>query len=237
MRNPEKTYTAISAAVALFAGLWIFLPEWLGIDGMRGGFAISFVALFVCISAAVLIFFFRGRAAQVERILSGKDLLAHWTYAPDEWLRYVEAELKEQTQENRALWLLISAFCVVIGGLFWLFDREAGGFVLAVLLGLSLLLLVVAYGVPRLRRRRQRRAPGEAWITRRAIFFDGSLLAWNSWGARLESAALREASAEAPACLKLEVSYPSRSGRQTQTLRIPIPAGRAAEAQAVVEQL
>ena len=43
MPNPEKTYAKISMAVAVLAAGLVFLPGWLGMDGMKGGFALSFV--------------------------------------------------------------------------------------------------------------------------------------------------------------------------------------------------
>ena len=237
MSNPEKMYTKISVVVAILAAGLIFLPGWVGMDGMKGGFALSFVSFFIAICAVVLAWFFRGRAAALERIFQGKDLLAHWTYTLAEWQGYTEAELDEQTQDNKSLWFLVGGICLLVGGLFWVFDHEAGGIVFLVMVAIILLLAVVAFGLPRLRYNRQQRGPGEAWIARGGIFFDGSLVRWNSWGANLEGVEWQAASGNVPICLKFELSYPNRTGRQYQALRIPIPFGREAEAHSVLEQL
>jgi hypothetical protein len=173
----------------------------------------------------------------LEHIFQGKDLLSHWTYIPAEWQSYAEAELNEQTQDNKSLWFLVSGICLLVGGLFWILDHEAGGIVFLLMVAISLLLAVVAFGVPRLRYNRQQRGPCEAWIARGGIFFDGSLVRWNSWGASLQGVEWQAASGNAPACLKFELSYPNRTGRQYQALRIPIPIGREAEAHTVLEQL
>ena len=125
-------------------------------------------------------------AARLESILRGQDVLAHWTYSPAEWQPYAAAELNAQTQENRSLWWVICGFCLAIGGLFWLFDHEAGGIVFLVLLGMALLLAQVAFGLPRLEYCRQQRRPGEAWITPGTVFFDGNLAYWNYGGSRLD---------------------------------------------------
>ena len=237
MPNPEKTYAKISMAVAVLAAGLVFLPGWLGMDGMKGGFALSFVFVFVAICGVVLALFFWGRAATLERIFRGQDLLAHWTYASTEWQFYAGAELKEQTQDNKSLWFLVAGMCLLVGGLFWIFDHEAGGIVFLVMVGTSLLLAVVALGVPRLRYSRQQHGPGEAWIARQAIFFDGSLVRWNSGGANLEGVEWQAADGNVPACLKFELRQLTRAGFQYQALRIPVPFGREAEGQAVLEQL
>lgn len=234
MPNPEKTYTWISALAAILATGLIFLPGWIGMDGMKGGYALSIVAFFFAVSAAVVTWFFWGRAARLERILRGQDVLAHWTYSPAEWQPYAAAELNVQTQENRSLWWVICGFCLAIGGLFWLFDHEAGGIVFLGLLGMALLLALVAFGLPRLKYRRQQRRPGEAWITPGAVFFDGNLSYWNYGGSRLDRVTWQEADGSAPTCLRFEISYWTRTGPQSQVLRVPVPFGREAEAHTVL---
>jgi hypothetical protein len=237
MPNPEKTYKIISVVVAFLATGCIFLPGWIGLDGMKGGYALSFISFFIAICAVVLAWFFRGRAAELARIFQGKDVLSHWTYTPAEWQNYAEAELNEHVQENKSLWFLVCAICLLVGGLFWIFDHEAGGIVFLVMVATSLLLAVVAFGVPHLHYNRQHRRPGDAWIARGGIFFDGCLVRWNSLEASLEGVEWQAASGNALACLKFELSFPNRTGRQFQALRIPIPTGREAEARSVVEQL
>ena len=236
MGNPEKIYMSISAGISFLAFGLIFLPGWIGMDGMNGGYAISFVAIFITISAAVVTLFFRKRATVLDNILASKNLLAHWTYQPDEWQHYADTEFHEQTSLNKGLLLVMAAWALFFGGLCWIVDHEGGGFVFVLMVGLILLLATVAFGLPRLRYRRQRRGPGEAWITPSAVYFDGNLLNWNSWGTRLENVAWREPKGNVPAQLEFEVSYVSRAGRQSQTLRIPVPSGREYEARTVLSQ-
>jgi hypothetical protein len=234
MPNPDKKSAYISALVAILAVVLIFVPGWIGMDGMRGGYALSFIAFFAAVSAGVVALFFRGRAARLERVLRGEDVLAHWTYSSAEWQQYAVAELKTQGEINRVLWWVMFAFCVGIGALFWLFDHEAGGFVFLVLLGVALLLALFAFGMPRLKYRRQQRTPGEAWITHSAVYFDGALAYWNYWGSRLDGVTWQEPDGSAPACLCFEITYWSRTGQQSQVLRVPVPFEREAEARTVL---
>jgi hypothetical protein len=235
MLNPEKTYARASVLVAVVAIGLVFSPGLTDMDMMRGGYALSFVAFFVAASAAGVAVFFWRRAAMLDRLLAGKDVLAHWTYRPDEWQRYARAELKEQTMVNRGLLLVTTGLALAIGAVFCLLDREAGGVVFLVMVGLTVLLAGAAYGFPRLRYRHQRRGPGEAWLAPRAVYFNGMFVPWGSWWTRLERVRLKPLAA-GQECLDFELSYLlGAQGRQVQNLRIPVPQGREAEARTILD--
>jgi hypothetical protein len=237
MPNPEKTYARISAGIFILAIGFIFLPDWIGMDGLRGGYAVSFVAIFVAISAALVAWFFWQRAKTLDEIYAGKDLLAHWRYQPDEWQSYIDVERQEQTRQNTWLLVVMAVWAFFFGGLCWVTDREAGRLVFYIMLGLVLLLGMVAFGLPRLRYQRQRRGPGEAWITPKTIYIGGVLVRWDFWGTRLESVQWIAPQGNGLASLAFKVSFPSRAGRQTQMVRVPVPRGREAEARKIIEQI
>ena len=88
MPNPERRYALIALVVAAAAGILVFMPGWLGVDGMDGGYAISFVAAWIAISGLLIAWFFWRRAARLDELLNGQDLLVHWTYTPAEWQAY-----------------------------------------------------------------------------------------------------------------------------------------------------
>jgi hypothetical protein len=236
MPNPEKNYTAIATGIVLVAMALIFLPGWIGMDGMDGGYALSFIAVWLAISAVLVAWYFWGRAAQIDRMLAGQGLLAHWTYTSAEWQTYADAEQQQQIEENRALWLLIAGMCVLMGVVFWLIDRQAGLFVLLFMLALTLLLAVVAFGLPRLRRQRQAGKTGEAWLAPTAVFFDDVFYPLKSKLMWLKDVEWKEASGNTPACLHFRVAYFMRTGVQTKILRVPVPDGCRDEGLALLEQ-
>lgn len=236
MPNPEKNYTVIAIGIALVAIVLIFLPGWIGMDGMDGGYALSLIALWLALSAAVVAWYFWGRAAQIERMLAGQELLAHWTYTPSEWQAYADAEQDEQIQENRSMWLFMAVMCVLVGVVFWLIDREAGFYVLLFMLALTLLLGVVAFGLPRLRRQRQAGKTGAAWFAPTAVFFDGVFYPVKSRLMWLNGVDFQEASGNSPANLSFQITHFVKSGVQNRTLRIPVPSGHRDEAVALVAQ-
>jgi len=236
MPNPEKNYAAIAIGIALVAILLIFLPGWIGMDGMDGGYALSFIAVWLAISAALIAWYFWGRAAQIERLLNGQELLAHWTYTPCEWQAYANAEQEEQIQENRILWYFMAGMCILMGTVFWLIDREAGLFVLLFMLALTGLLAIVAFGLPRLRRQRQAGKTGEAWLAPTAVLFDSVFYPVKSRMMWLDKVEFQDASGAAPACLRFYISHFVRSGIQNRILRVPVPSGHRDEALALVAQ-
>lgn len=236
MPNPEKTYAAVSFAIAILAIVLIFLPGWIGMDGMDGGYALSFVAIWLAISAALVAWYFWGRAAQIDRMLKGQELLAHWTYTPGEWQAYASAEQEEQIQENRAMWYFMAGMCIFTGIVFWLIDREAGLFVLLFMLALTGLLAFVAFGLPRLRRQRQAGKTGEAWLAPTAILFDDVFYPVKSRLMWLEQVEFQDANGAAPACLRFYISHFVRSGIQNRILRVPVPSGHREEALGLLEQ-
>lgn len=235
MPNPEKKYAKIALIVTIAAVGLIFLPGLIGWDGMEGGFAVSFVGLWLALSGAIVTIFLRQRAARLERLLKKIDLLAHWTYTKDEWLAYSSAELGEQLQDNRALWLIIGGFSLVAVVVVWVADPEAGPTVAAIMLGVVLLLAAVAFGLPYLRRNRRRKQPGEVWLASTAVYFDGVFYPWDTWESRLQQVELRPAEGAQPAELVFDFVYVISSGIQEQALRIPVPLGRLSEAQALLE--
>jgi hypothetical protein len=75
-------------------------------------------------------------ARKLDGILRGEGILAHWTYSPEYWLRYTQKEYITEKAEKKILFLIITAFALFFGFLFWAFDPEAGFYVFLVMLGL-----------------------------------------------------------------------------------------------------
>ncbi len=230
MLNRERVYERVSIVGALLSIGLIFMPGLVGMDGMDGGYAISFVAAFAAICGVVLTFVFHRRAGIVDRLLEGRDLLAQWTYEPDEWARYTESEATARPAERLGPFLLVAGWSLLFGLLFFFMDREAGGAVAAVMLAVTLLTGVMAFVVPRLWAARRRRSPGNAWVSPKAAYFDGALYRWDTEASRLQSAEHLSADGAAPDCLCVLLGVITRVGRQTYTVRIPVPVGLEAEA-------
>ena len=234
MPNPERRYAFIALVVAAAAGVLVFMPGWLGVDGMDGGYAISFVAVWIAISGLVIAWFFWRRAARLDELLKGQDLIAHWTYTPAEWQAYAGTELRQQTRENTGLLILMAVMCLVMGVFFWALDPEAGFFVFLAMVALIIILALAAFGIPHLTRLRREHAPGEAWISDRAVYFDGVYYPFKSGLMRLTGVELAQDEDSTISCLHFHIYHIAYSVIQSRILRVPIPSGRGAEAQEVL---
>jgi MFS family permease len=134
--NPPRRTALTALFIAFIAIIMIFAPEFVGIDGFDGGFAISVVSLLIgCVAVVVAIFYF-SLAGKLDRILRGEGLLAHWTYTPEQWTEYSQKEYMEEKSEKKGIFLIITAFALFFGILFWVFDHEAGFYVFLTMVGL-----------------------------------------------------------------------------------------------------
>jgi len=237
MPNPERRYALIALVVAAAAGILVFMPGWLGIDGMDGGYAISFVAAWIAISGLLIAWFFWRRAARLDELLNGQDLLVHWTYTPAEWQAYAGTELRQQIRDNTGLLILMAVMCLVMGIFFWAIDPEAGFFVFLSMVVLIIILAMAAFGIPHLTRKRRERAPGEAWISDKAVYFDGVYYPFRSGLMRLTGAAMKQAEASTPPQLCFDITHVAYTGIQSRELRVPVPAGHEAEAQEILQRM
>lgn len=234
-RNPDKRAAAAWTGVAVAAAVGMFLPFWAGIDPMNGGFAAATVALFVLILGVVAAVIYARRGARLERLVSGENLIAHWTYTPEEWRGYVEADYAAEKEEKTALFKLVVVIALVVGLGFLLFTRdEAGLITFGVILCVIVLLAFVAFAVPRMKRRRQIRSGAEAYLSLTGAYVGGIYHDWAMLGASLEGAGIEDDPAP---MVVVQYGAPTRAGIQTYTLRVPIPAGKRAEAEGWVARL
>lgn len=223
----------IWVAVTLLATLGIFAPHIFGMDGMNGGFAISFACIIVAITGIFVVFMFRGRAAAIDKMLTGSDLLVHWKYKPEEWLQYTEQAHKLDTKEKWSLFLLVMVIAVIVLGLFWLAIPDSGMVVVGVFFGLAIILSITIFITTTYTYWQNRQHQGEVYISRSGAFINHQLHLWQGWGAELDRARYD------PGERLIEITYsiPSRQGRDSHTICIPVPAGKDSEVNPVLSAL
>ena len=231
--NPQKN-VAIWALVVAFVGLFLmFGPVGFGwMDGFGGGFALAAFGLLIMITGIVTSIMFFRLAKSYDRILSHKDLLARWTYSDTEWKAFTEADYRIDRKNRWMLAGIISAFAIFFGVLFAIIDPEAGIYVLFVMLGLIILVSITAFLTSQQNYRRNVRHKGETLIASDGIILNGQLHSWTVIGSRLDRVAHIEGT---PPMIEFEYSAPSRSGRDSYTVRVPIPAGQEKSAHDIVQ--
>ncbi len=233
--NPPMRTLTVWAIITGLAILSIFLPFLIGMDGMAGGFAISLLAFFLALTGIIVIVIYWGRAAKLQRILKGEGVIAHWDYSPAEWKEYTEKEYKTEKSEKKALFLITAILALVIGLGFFIFDNEAGMWVLLTMVALIAILAFTAWFTAWYRHRENLNYHGEVYITGKAVYLNRQLHTWSGLGEKFESVEFTRRKGQS--MLSIVYSVWTRTGRTPVTIRIPVPAGKEAEAEAIAAGL
>lgn len=193
-----------------------------------------FFGAIAALSGFCLVFFFRSRDRYRRLLLAGQGVLARWSYTAAEWKDFSGAEVVRQSKGMR--WLLAITAFFMIAATIWKMnqDRDAGLFVGAVMLVTWIICWIVAHAAGK---KYQRRAEGPALavlIGRNAMLVGDELHVWRGWGNLLHSAAVAEGP---PKLVEITYSMQGRRARQFETVRVPVPVGREAEARTLVDQL
>jgi hypothetical protein len=236
-RNPPRRHATLCFIIAIAATVMIFVPELVGVDGFDGGFAISFISLFIALTALIVGFIFNGWASKVTKIQRGEGILAHWVYPPEFWAAYTAAEYREEKSEKKILFLIVTGFALFFGILFWLLDEEAGFWVFIVMLGL-IGLCGFAWQFSAWSNYQSNRAAGakEVFITREAVFLNNKLVTWKTAFTRFDDVSFEE-NRRVPVLVFEYMQYSGRAGMQKYTTRVPVPPGQETAARYVVDQI
>ena len=231
--NPQKK-VAIWALVAAFIGLFLmFGPVGFGwMDGFSGGFALAAFGLLIMIAGITTAVLFFRLGKSYDKILSNKNLLARWTYSDAEWREFTEADYKLDRKQRWLLVGIISVFAIFFGVLFAIMDPEAGIYVLFMMLGLIVLVSLTAFITSQQNYRHNVRHKGETLIASDGLILNGQLHAWNVIGSKIERVDYME---ETPPMIEFEYSAVSRSGRNSYTIRVPIPSDQGKSARDIVQ--
>jgi hypothetical protein len=229
--NPASRTMVAWIIVTCLAVLAIFAPSFLGIDGFGGGFAISVIAFLVAITGIIVVFIYAGRAKNLGRILRGEGVIAHWTYSPEEWKAYAEKEYSLEKGEKKSLFILVAAIALVMGIGFFVFNPESGGWVLLSMVALVGVIAFTAWFSAWCRHRENTRYHGEAYITGQSVYLNRQLHTWSGPGEKFGS--MEIANIDGRNILVIGYTVWTRNGRTPVTVRVPVPAGKEKEAEAI----
>jgi hypothetical protein len=192
------------------------------------------------------------------------DALAHWHYTPDEWQDFVSCELKTQMKSYRSLKIgftgiivaagLIMSLLVLIPFLMmgkyqtiWRGDVWGPVFGVAVLTGILLLVLGIYFQILKNKINRLKSLSGDVLITLNGVSIDGGWFNWKfgSTGWRFHN--VRRKTIDLANGRKLEIlefkitaldpMNASNARGKVASERIPIPKGKEAEAENIINRL
>lgn len=212
---------AIAAIAAVWLGIFAFdgdaLHDWLG----DAAFAITFVAIFLALSAAIVAMLFRRFERVRSDLVEGRDVTAAWRVGPEDWRAFAEHAGEATRADHRATLSIILASAVVICGVLAAINPRDAAIFLWIGLGVA---AIGCFGWL-LGRRTMRDhltfRTGEVILGPRGMLVNGVLHVWGYPGARLED--VRLVDDERPNRLAITYSWVARTGRQYHTAHAPVP--------------
>jgi len=235
--NHEKNNAFVWLLIAVLALVLAFLPFVLGIDVVKSFGWFMFSLLLACVFLLSLLFFAAlfWSSLRLDRMLSGEDLLAHWTYSQDEIAPYATGE-DARLSRNKLIYLFFTLLTVLVcEGLAYIIDPET-----ALVPGAILVIgcFAIIYGLPAALASYEKRFATDAYIGRAGALFCNRFHLWKIFNASLNRVSFLEGK---PAFLEISYSFMSTDGSGPTSvavnLKIPVPKGKEAEAKHVVSEL
>jgi hypothetical protein len=231
MPNTQRRIVNLWIILTLIFLGCVFLPSWLGINGMDGGFGLSFLAGFMVIVGLIVIVIYNGRAKQLEKILSGEGRIALWHYTSEEWIRFIAADFEAEKQEKKNLFILVTVISLIIGVILTVIYQD--GLMLLIVTGIIVIVAVPAFWAPRYRYRKLRHSQAVALIAENGVIVGKMFHLWVKMGASLDRVVINRENN--PNLMEFTYSFPARHGRQVEVARVPIPYGKSEEAVRIAE--
>jgi len=235
--NTEWKHVTISLIAAAVFFLVCILSG-IFIDGMNGGYALSFVSFFLAVSGLVVALLFVSRARAMDAILADPSPLAHWQY-PEAMMQEIrERELREYQGRNAAMFILIGGMLGLVALFFILFMGDGGLETGLVLLIIAALLFAVSRVTPWLEHRRAESAPREAIFTQRGFIYRGTVYPFRSFLQYYHGVSFHDARRNRPAVLVF--SFTQLVGQfiiRPFAFTVPVPPGEEDAARQVVREL
>jgi len=166
----------------------MFLPSIIGLDGFDGGFAMSFTTGFMVIISLVVIFVYRSRARQLDKILTGEGRITVWRYSQDEWLRFINKDFEEDKKLKGTLFLIIACISVVVGIILILIYQDL--IFIPIILGIIVLVAIPAIWVPLYRFRKLKQSEAQVLIAEKGVIIGKIFHLWVKLGARLDNVSI-----------------------------------------------
>jgi len=231
--NPPLRTLQVWIVLTLLGIFAMFAPTIFGMDGFKGGYAISTLSFLLVLAGIIVIIIYSGRVRTLNKIFSGDNLLAHWTYSPEEWNSYADTEYKDEKEGKKALFYVIAAFALFFGIVAMVIDFENGIFVMVLMLALIAVIAFTAWFTSWYNYRQNKKYLGETYITGEAVYINRQLHTWHGLGAKLDSVNLSKG--KPPLLLQFVYSAPTRTGIQEYQVNVPVPKGQEAVAEKIFQ--
>lgn len=174
------------------------------------------------------------QAGSPEAMLAGGNLLAHWTYSPQEWSQFVQSEIAR----NRSANLLV--LCILgLVFLFILIFLSAKGGAESLLMGLIFFAVVGSFSwwfATAEMRNLKAQSSGEAFISKTGLLLNDRYYPWNVMGMSLTGVFYEQGNPNVVLFKYEQLGAYGAGGAfnvssNERSVRVPVPVGREVEAQ------
>lgn len=227
-KNRQRQTAIIFIVLFVASIILIFIPTIIGMDGMNGGFALSFVAIFLSMTFLITFVIYLVMAKKFDAAVTDDNMILHWVYEKSEWMRFSEKEFVVQKEEKRTLFILITVISFVVLAVFSIVVRDSWWIMVILFFGLTALLAFVAFIVPKIQYANFKKTTPEVYLASGCAYLTGEFHCWSTLGAALEDAGLDNNNMQ----INITYSYPTRTGPSQTTVRIPLPLRENAKSEA-----
>lgn len=232
MLSDPRKWAVVSFLVAAVALAWFVALALVG-DAIyerlgMGMHPITFLAIFVGLSALAVALLFRRFAAIRDELLAGRGLLASWKVDEATFRAFAPKALEEDAVDKRMALMTVFGFVAVIFGAFAIADPSVAKPMLSVAAGLCVIVTLAWLLGGRTMAKHWIWRGGEARIGAHGLMFNGVLHVWSAPLTWLNGARLTDD----PPALRVSYSYWNpRSVPQVLETVIPVPHSARAEAE------
>ena len=178
IKNRQWNIAKTAGFIAFISALAVFLPyqSW---SGLKGNYALSFIALFLFLSSVVVAFIFRSRARKMDKLIWGEEIISSWTLDDDARRAFADHLFTSEKGKNNGLFIVITLIMVLFFGLFILFMEEGRWMMFLFFLVIMTLIALFAFGMPYYYRFRNNRGDGYVVIGRKYAYVNGFFHNWD----------------------------------------------------------
>lgn len=232
IKNTQKTALKIwifSASVFLFMILYGYTN--FRISSFDGALIMVGITLFL--TSLVFIRVTYRNSKLIDRALKRKELVVHWKYTKKEWEDYIEHEYNYRSGEKQLIAIFLSAFTILIFGLFILFIPEGKLAMFFVMLGLIAMYAFLGYILPPLLHM-IRKQKGEVIILTKGVLLNKTFHTWDMLLSKLGKVTIEQNPYHH---ISLTYKFVDRTGPRQYTIHIPIPKSNKKDLKEIISQL
>lgn len=201
-------------------------------------FWVIFVGLILAVFFFVCFLIFSSQARHLEKMFSGENLLARWSFDQTNQLLKAKDIYNETKKRNIFLLGIVLFFFVIISAFFVAFGfdsfEEALGFI-GIMSAVLLLISVVALTAPGFAFRKMQKSDPLVLVSREAAWVMGVFFKWKAAMTRADYVELIRSSGKT--VIVVHFSIFQRYGYQRHECRIPVPDDCGFEAQQVAAEI